>query len=210
MSPKMRLSFAPTAEVKFIPALSDTGESEKKALWYNDDDYDEMKKSAFNVVRSMRKGRAAANSDDDSMCTWGLEQHRSQAHSEQRQINKDFVIKAVLDEQERQWTIGTCGVDEISQASITHSRWARDLALADGMSYALSLTSTGQHQSKRLKICNEQATSLLEEHVKIFDSEKCKPVSVPDRSGEIPTQMVRRIDSLLFTRIRMSLSREHR
>lgn len=162
MSIGARVTFAATVTAKRVSPI--TSESEKRNSFYTDDEYDAMKDDAARIVRVMRMAETGADLDERRICTRGLEYFRSQAHFEQRNINRDCVVKSVLEEQERQRTAGKYCAEDISQASMTFSRWARDLAFSAGLSDASSLIAE-KAQTRR----SMQAQRMLQA---IFTSEK--------------------------------------
>eukprot|EP00567_Pseudictyota_dubia_P005535 CAMPEP_0197440710 /NCGR_PEP_ID=MMETSP1175-20131217/7138_1 /TAXON_ID=1003142 /ORGANISM="Triceratium dubium, Strain CCMP147" /LENGTH=249 /DNA_ID=CAMNT_0042970859 /DNA_START=89 /DNA_END=838 /DNA_ORIENTATION=+ len=109
-----------------------------------------IKQNCGRAVRALRRGEAEgrnrnhnSNGDDEEeeLCFRGLEHMRSQAHLEQRRINRDCNVQAVLFEQQKQWhqkpPSSAEDMDEaVAEASRTTSKWARDLATANGMADA--------------------------------------------------------------------------
>uniref|UniRef100_A0A7S1YY72 Uncharacterized protein n=1 Tax=Trieres chinensis TaxID=1514140 RepID=A0A7S1YY72_TRICV len=122
-----RVTFKGTIKVCFVPSLREMTETEICSTWYSRAEFNHMKKESFATVKTMRtrKGRRL---DDCRHCQRGLEHYKSLAHMEQKQINKDCVIAAVLQEQRAQMHKGIKNEEDIRAASCNYSRWAGRLA----------------------------------------------------------------------------------
>ncbi|CAB9502032.1 expressed unknown protein [Seminavis robusta] len=96
----IRVSFAPTAKVRQIVKIT---REQAKDVWFNNDDFQRMKKSFAPTVQLMAAGaltpEESANSEEH--CTRGLE-YRTKDGARRRMKNKYDGMAAVLHEQDRQ------------------------------------------------------------------------------------------------------------
>lgn len=132
--PASRVRFNRVAKVMLIPSIAEMSSSEIEASYFSDQEFNEMQADTVRTIRAMRRSQPLK---EKKYSARGLEQLKSPARLEQTKSNRNNVISAVLDEQERQWARGTIeGEEEIAKASRSHSKWAREMALAMGASDA--------------------------------------------------------------------------
>lgn len=119
-------------EVFPVPHIDDMTDEEVWTIWYDRPDYDQMKQSFIPIIRKMMRGGRVEESDSET--TRGLE-YRTREGALKRQHNKIESIHAVLDEQERQVSLGVHDVDKIAEAYVEVFRHcvlsARDLGEMD-------------------------------------------------------------------------------
>lgn len=137
------VAFNRSVRIFTIVSLSEMTEQEFDSSFLTEDDQSRIKIDSNESILAMRRNKA----EDDEVCFRGLEHLRSVAHLEQRKINKECVLQAVLSEQERQRTQQqeedeTNDEEEaLADASRTTSKWSCDLALANGASDAARVRS---------------------------------------------------------------------
>ena len=131
--PVRRIRFANRTKVYLIQALSEISDEEFNATWTTNEDSNNAQAEIAKTVKAMRSG-----STDINVCTRGLEHMRSAAHLEKCKNSKDAVLRAVLEEQERQWLAGHDDHEAIANAAAQSSEWARSRALTLGESDAAS------------------------------------------------------------------------
>eukprot|EP00977_Amphora_coffeiformis_P023467 scaffold13449_cov188-Amphora_coffeaeformis.AAC.2 len=141
-------------EVFLVPHIDDMSEEEILTIWYDRPDYDLMKQSFIPILRKMMRGTNIEETDKETVR--GLE-YRTREGALKRQHNKVHSIHAVLDEQERQLSLGIHDVEKISEiyggASQHCSMSARDLGEMDE-EFVRSLESLDQssHHGKPKKM----------------------------------------------------------
>jgi hypothetical protein len=99
-------------EVFPIPHIRVLGKDEVRAIWYERADYEAMKQSFIPLVRSMMKGEAVEENNEQSIR--GLE-YRTRKGAIRRQHNKLEAISAVLDEQDRQYNAGMMDIELVRE-----------------------------------------------------------------------------------------------
>mmetsp|Transcript_132105 Transcript_132105/g.196806 ORF Transcript_132105/g.196806 Transcript_132105/m.196806 type:complete len:213 (-) Transcript_132105:127-765(-) len=129
------VSFAPRASLHHVLSRSDYTEKEKRAAWYQSEDYDRITRDCVKQVRKMENGEELK---DKKYCSRGLEAHTHLAAIAKRE-NRQAAYVAVLDEQDDQWeqeggNMTTDG-ERISRAYINVSSschmWASVVGLRD-------------------------------------------------------------------------------
>ena len=119
-------------EIFDVPHIDDMTDQEIAIIWYDRPDYDEMKMSFIPIIKKMMRG--AKIEETDSETTRGLE-FRTKEGALRRQHNKVQSIHSVLDEQDRQLTLGIHDVEKISEIYVETTQHckvsARDLGEAD-------------------------------------------------------------------------------
>lgn len=127
--------FDPNIHVFFVPALSDMTRKELASYFWNDADIERSQEETVRVIRAMRSNEAT---DENGLCSRGLEHLTSQAHLEQRSVNKDMVLNSIFQEQWRQRVEGATKIDDQSlrEASERASEWARNSARERGSKWA--------------------------------------------------------------------------
>jgi len=115
-----------------VPHIDDMSEEEILSIWYDHTDYDIMKQSIIPLLKKMMRG--ARIDETDSETVRGLE-YRTREGALKRQHNKVNSINAVLDEQDRQLSLGIHDVQRICEIYVDSSRHcalsARDLGEMD-------------------------------------------------------------------------------
>lgn len=127
---RRRVAFNETTRILIVPGLWQFPEKVKRDIFYENDDYLDMKDDIRRSARAARKGRAGA---DD--CIRGIEHLRSSSHIEERRSSQRAVFDAVLATQDRLREDGRADAVEIARASMCRTRKAkdraRDLAMQD-------------------------------------------------------------------------------
>uniref|UniRef100_A0A7S2DYN1 Uncharacterized protein n=1 Tax=Helicotheca tamesis TaxID=374047 RepID=A0A7S2DYN1_9STRA len=121
------ISFSPEKDVRYVRNLQQISDDEKAYLWSSDKERDDTMHSILKTVRMIQM-----NGKKTRRCIRGIEQYIFPEFTEQKKINKDCVLLAVLQEQDRQKTLGIYDPEELRNASKSASEWARNLALKDG------------------------------------------------------------------------------
>lgn len=114
-----------------IPHLNDLSDEDIAEIWYEPEDYSEIK-SSYQLTIFMMESNELVESDDHT--ARGLE-YRTQQGAWSRYENKRDAYNAVLDEQDRQWKVDKDDHEKISQIYLEHStkcaRAAADRGAAD-------------------------------------------------------------------------------
>ena len=118
-----RVAFNETTRILIVPGLWQFPEKVKRDIFYDNDDYLDMKDDIRRSARAARKGRAGA---DD--CIRGIEHLRSRSHIEERRSSQRAVFDAVLTTQDRLREDGRADAVEIARASMCRTRKAKDRA----------------------------------------------------------------------------------
>ena len=121
------VNFSRRTRVYLVPTLEEMSSQEFYAVYGSDED---SRTNQAGVVDSIRNMRLGVRESDDTYTCRGLEHMRSQAHMDQRRINKDMLFDAVLDEQDRQIGEGVIDDEALAEIAARMSQWARDAALA--------------------------------------------------------------------------------
>ena len=89
------------------------------------------KASQADVVKNIMRLRQGGPEDhhDEEHCGRGLEHMRSQAHMDQRRMNKEAVTNGVLDLQDEHFDADVFDEDALAEVAASASRWARELAV---------------------------------------------------------------------------------
>ena len=89
------------------------------------------KASQADVVKNIMRLRQGGPEDhhDEEHCGRGLEHMRSQAHMDQRRMNKEAVTHGVLDLQDEHFDADVFDEDALAEVAASASRWARELAV---------------------------------------------------------------------------------
>jgi hypothetical protein len=108
---KVRFSLDKNVQHACIPNRSDMTEEDNRAIWYNRNDFAEIKQTLIPVIRKMMKEEPL----DEEMgeTSRGLE-YRTREGATRRQRNKRQATHAVLEEQERQLNEGVYEVELLS------------------------------------------------------------------------------------------------
>lgn len=121
------VNFSRRTRVYLVPTLEEMSNQEFYAVYGSDED---SRTNQAGVVDSIRNMRLGVRESDDTYTCRGLEHMRSQAHMDQRKINKDMLFDAVLDEQDRQISEGIVDDEALAEVAARMSQRARDAALA--------------------------------------------------------------------------------
>mmetsp|Transcript_18211 Transcript_18211/g.25065 ORF Transcript_18211/g.25065 Transcript_18211/m.25065 type:complete len:161 (-) Transcript_18211:150-632(-) len=121
---RRNIRFCASNDTLFVRSHTDMSDEEKAATWYTDQDKKNMRISLMKTIKSMQKNGLACE-----RCTRGLEHMRTPEHLEQRQINKECNISAVLEEQQRQRSLGIDDPAEMRRISEASSQWSKNMAL---------------------------------------------------------------------------------
>ena len=121
------VDFSRRTRVYLVPTLEEMSSQEFYAVYGSDED---SRTNQAGVVDSIRNMRLGVRESDDTYTCRGLEHMRSQAHMDQRRINKDMLFDAVLDEQDRQIGEGVIDDEALAEIAARMSQRARDAALA--------------------------------------------------------------------------------
>ena len=120
---RRRVAFNETTRILIVPGLWQFPEKVKRDIFYDNDDYLDMKDDIRRSARAARKGRAGA---DD--CIRGIEHLRSRSQIEERRSSQRAVFDAVLTTQDRLREDGRADASEIARASMCRTRKAKDRA----------------------------------------------------------------------------------
>lgn len=118
-----RVAFNETTRILIVPGLWQFPEKVKRDIFYDSEDYLDMKDDIRRSARAARKGRAGA---DD--CIRGIEHLRSRSQIEERRSSQRAVFDAVLTTQDRLREDGRADAVEIARASMCRTRKAKDMA----------------------------------------------------------------------------------
>ena len=119
------IRFAPNNEVFDIPHLNDMTDEDVINIWYQAEDYNDIKASYQLVIVKMESGEFR---EDCHQTCRGLE-YRTQEGAWARYENKRDAYNAVLDEQDRQWKVDKDDHDKISSIYLQHSQKCADAAV---------------------------------------------------------------------------------
>lgn len=125
-----RVSFTDVSdEVHEIPHLDDMPDEEVDAVWYNSEEYSEIKSSYQITIMMMEGGETL---DDSNHTSRGLE-YRTQEGAWARYENKRDAYNAVLDEQDYQWKVDKDDEHKIRKIYLQHSKKCSDAAVVRGL-----------------------------------------------------------------------------
>lgn len=151
--------FSRTTQIKFVPPMSEMHPSVKSTCHYSDADFETMQRDTVLTIRAVRNNRRL---NEDEMTERGLESLHSPDTFKSKRQNRDDVINAVLDEQDRLWAAGNVDADmeSIASASRAHSRIAIDQALELGSSDA-AFVKTALRLEARASLAAAARTTFL-------------------------------------------------
>jgi hypothetical protein len=104
-------------EIFLVDHLDDITDDEVDKIWYNPDEYAEIKSAYQMTVFMMESGEKM---DPEEHSSRGLE-YRTQDGAWARYENKRDACNAVLDEQDRQWQAEADDYEELSRTYLEHS-----------------------------------------------------------------------------------------
>jgi len=133
---KKTVTFDKIARVKRVKPRYYYTEEQHRKMWYDDDDYADIKSGAVETVKMMMKSTRSGDDfvDDDDYTSRGLE-CRTRAAATERKRFKEYARLLVLDEQEDQDELGFRSVTRLRRmylkASNVSSAKARELGQQD-------------------------------------------------------------------------------
>mmetsp|Transcript_919 Transcript_919/g.1968 ORF Transcript_919/g.1968 Transcript_919/m.1968 type:complete len:264 (-) Transcript_919:90-881(-) len=133
---KKTVTFDKIARVKRVKPRYYYTEEQHRKMWYDDDDYADIKNGAVETVKMMMKSTRSGDNfvDDDDYTSRGLECRTRVAATERKQF-KEYARLLVLDEQEDQDELGFRSVTRLRRmylkASNVSSAKARELGQKD-------------------------------------------------------------------------------
>jgi hypothetical protein len=142
------IQFAETNQFFDIPHLNDMTDEDVANIWYEAEDYNEIKASYQLVIIKME---AAEFREDEEQTCRGLE-YRTQEGAWTRYENKRDAYNAVLDEQDRQWKVDKDDHQKISSIYRQHSQKCADAAADRGAADAKEARDICADILKRRKI----------------------------------------------------------
>ena len=153
-------------EVHPIPHIDDLSEDEVNDVWYEREDYERMKQALVPVIRRIMKGERVAETNQET--ARGLE-FRTREGAMKRQHNKLDSINAVLDEQDRQKTMGIDDDEKLREIYLSRSahclQEARELGMKDelAMSKMRARKTNIEVKDKKKKGLKTRTLSLVDE-----------------------------------------------
>jgi len=137
---RRRTHFDPNARIYLVPTISELTPEERDRIWITPQDEEESRDSVVSNVVVMRNfikegyspGEILTNGLDDdnsTICFRGLEHMITAGHSKKKKIRRRLVTNAVLDEQDRQDSVGIKDDVLLAEASSDASAYARRMAL---------------------------------------------------------------------------------
>ena len=162
---KKKLRFSEDRNQVFaIPHLDDMADVLISRIWYDSEEYSEIKNGYQVTIFRMEKGEFQ---EDDQHTSRGLE-YRTQEGAWARYENKRDAYNAVLDEQDRQWKIDQDDFEEIGIVYREHSTKC-----------ALAAAERGAEDAKEAKeICRDILKKRRTNRKKSKRVEKDEPASV--------------------------------
>jgi hypothetical protein len=145
--------FSSQVEIFFVERIDDYTKEEIAAVWYDKNDFEQMKNEIKAMVHFMETGTQLPS---DKTSIRGLE-HRTRAGAWSKFQNKRNAYCAVLDEQDNQWKHSINDADAIAQVYMEHSALCQDMALQIGRRDAITaqtihrFPSINKYQRRRNK-----------------------------------------------------------
>ena len=125
--------FSNQVETVLVERIEDYTADEIAAVWYNKNDFEEMKIEIKVTVRFMETGTKLPS---DKTSIRGLE-HKTRAGAWRKFQNKRIAYCAVLDEQDNQWANNIDDPDAIAQVYAEHSALCHVIAQKNGRKDAI-------------------------------------------------------------------------
>lgn len=141
-----------------IPHLDDMTDSEVAAIWYNPDEYSEIKSSYQMTIFLMEKCELK---EGDEYASRGLE-YRTQQGAWARHENKRDAYNAVLDEQDRQWKADKDDHDALGRVYLQHSTKCAVAAAERGAADAKEAKEICHDLLKRRKQVRRKKSKVVE------------------------------------------------
>jgi hypothetical protein len=136
-----------------VPHIDDMSDADVAAIWYEKQDYELMKQSFIPVIKKLMRGAKVEESNNET--ARGLE-FRTRDGAMQRQKNKIQSVQTVLDEQDRQFSVGLYDVEKISELYATFAQpcliLARDLAVEDENFVKANISLSSDDDGKQKKV----------------------------------------------------------
>ena len=126
--------FSNQVEIFFVERIDDYSADEIAAVWYDKDDFEQIKNEVKAMVHFMETGTQVLS---EKTSIRGLE-HRTRAGAWSKFHNKRIAYCAVLDEQDNQWKNSICDSGAIAQVYMDHSVFCRNRALQIGRRDAIA------------------------------------------------------------------------
>jgi len=153
------VSFEKTARVRRVRPRSHFSKEEQEDMWYNDDDYSEIKRRAVETVKKMLKGEKSGGFvDDDNYTSRGLE-CRMKKNAVERKEFKAFARSLVLEEQEDQNQKGIMCAGRLRKVYLKASSISSVKAQNAGRKDAVAVNDIDLYQI--LRIINFEHNNLL-------------------------------------------------
>mmetsp|Transcript_13784 Transcript_13784/g.32067 ORF Transcript_13784/g.32067 Transcript_13784/m.32067 type:complete len:195 (+) Transcript_13784:83-667(+) len=115
--------------IRLIPDADDLSDEEYKAVWYRKHEFRRIRQEFQPTVTELTYG--VYSGDDDEQCKRGLE-YRTQEGARRRKTNKKNARIAVLEEQDRQRSLGIVDPVALRKASVAESYFCSEEASAFG------------------------------------------------------------------------------
>lgn len=153
------VNFQKTARVRRVRPRNQYTKQEQEAMWYNDNEYADIKRQAVDTVKRMIKGEKKGGFvDDDHYTARGLE-CRMKKIAVQRKEMKVFARRLVLAEQENQNDSGIKNYDRIRKVYLKVSSMASLKAQNTGLKDAKAVNDMSLSEILRI-ISIEHSNSL--------------------------------------------------
>jgi hypothetical protein len=121
---RKRIQFAEQNEIRYTEHLDEIPDEEIAAIWYDSEEYAEIKQSYQITIFMMESGEELKPDEHTSR---GLE-YRTQEGAWARYENKRDAYNAVLDEQDRQWKVDKDDFERLRAVYLNHSTKCADAA----------------------------------------------------------------------------------
>lgn len=132
-------------------------------MWMTEHDHKASQQDVVKSILNLRKNTAVSDDHhDEEHCGRGLEHMRSQAHIDERRINKEAVVHGVLDVQDDHFDAGIIDEEEIARTASATSQCATQIALslaASDAAYVRLHVRTEQEQQVYLRQLEEAKNS---------------------------------------------------
>jgi hypothetical protein len=146
--PKKSVSFSESARMKKHIHINNFTQEEIDACWFPEAERSQSRQEIDYTIELMTRGE---DIDASKYCTRGLECRTPQGAATKNQ-NKVDAWDTVMDEQDRQFSIGIIDIDSLSMAYIQSSRSCQVSAAAMASLDACSSPSNAQSQKRQMSI----------------------------------------------------------
>mmetsp|Transcript_56043 Transcript_56043/g.167766 ORF Transcript_56043/g.167766 Transcript_56043/m.167766 type:complete len:193 (-) Transcript_56043:131-709(-) len=130
---KKSVRFSPMARVVHLPGSSILGKEEVSAIWYDEQQLDEIRDEGYRVLAAFSRLRLFFPWADLPEAWRGIEHWEDSDDSKERRSEKRQVVRAVLRQQARQRRAKRFDLEAIAASSRAHSFNARQFAREMGM-----------------------------------------------------------------------------